>query len=502
MPSARAIKARNRQYYNSYAEGIRSRKRDNYQNNPQNKKDASRASYKADPNKAKETARKQYNNNPELQKAASHDRYRTHSETIKEDARKQYKSNPEPKRRTTSKRYWINPEPKRITARNRYSINPEPKRRIARKRYRINPEPKRITARKRYSINPEPKRRIARKRYRINPEAKRITARKQYNKNSGRKKAAARVRRARNRDSICAQKRAKYALGEPKIDVKDMYVKDILSHLLADAEARSLVSDSFPKMHINDKINVSIKAMCRVAAKKLFNKALQIRREHAGSLLQAARLVQSMELTDKNEFGEGCHKASTEPFFYDSAYKLVKKEYALPIDTNGRCITAKNVCTSDEIPRYSAKEPPMKWECSSECKILSDSDVCTIIDLAAAFQKPMRELRCELEFVDSGCPNQHYTKYVDTTMQLKGHPLVCFNDSGCHSKLRILRSAATHYPVLVTLSHHVYQAIGVHVGVQMIDRAMSSGDFYTRMEITKTCDFETLLSNDIDISYI
>ena len=33
---------------------------------------------------------------------------------------------------------------------------------------------------------------------------------------------------------------------------------------------------------------------------------------------------------------------STEPFFYDSAYKLVKKEFALPIDTNGGCITAKN----------------------------------------------------------------------------------------------------------------------------------------------------------------
>ena len=59
-------------------------------------------------------------------------------------------------------------------------------------------------------------------------------------------------------------------------------------------------------------------------------------------MLQAARLVQSMELTDKNDFGDGCHMTSTEPFFYDSAYKLVKKEYALPIDTNGRCITAKN----------------------------------------------------------------------------------------------------------------------------------------------------------------
>ena len=53
----------------------------------------------------------------------------------------------------------------------------------------------------------------------------------------------------------------------------------------------------------------------------------------------------------------------------------------------------------------------------------------------------------------------------------------------------------------MTLSHHVYQAIGAHVGVEMIDRAMSSGDFYTLMEITKTFDFETLLSNDIDTSY-
>ena len=113
----------------------------------------------------------------------------------------------------------------------------------------------------------------------------------------------------------------------------------------------------------------------------------------------------------------------------------------------------------------------------------------------------MRELRCALESVDSGCPNQHYTKYVDNTVQLKGHPLVCYNDGGCHSKLRILRSAATHYPVLVTLSHHVYRAIGAHVGLQMIDRALGSGDFHTLMEITKICDFETLLSNDINTSY-
>ena len=47
-------------------------------------------------------------------------------------------------------------------------------------------------------------------------------------------------------------------------------MKEILSHLLADAEAWSLVSDSFPKMHINNKINVSVKPVCRVAAKTLY----------------------------------------------------------------------------------------------------------------------------------------------------------------------------------------------------------------------------------------
>ena len=104
-------------------------------------------------------------------------------------------------------------------------------------------------------------------------------------------------------------------------------------------------------MHINAKNKVSGTAMCTVAAKMLLNKAFQLHREHAGSLLQVARLMQSMELTDKNDFGEGCHMASSEPFFYDSAYKLVKREYAFPIDTNGRCIIAKKVvCTSGEIP--------------------------------------------------------------------------------------------------------------------------------------------------------
>ena len=491
MPSAKAIKARNRKYYKRNAESITSQSREKYSTNPEPKKESAREKYRTNPEPKKESAREKYTINPEPKK---------------ESAREKYTINPEPKKESAREKYTINPEPKKESAREKYSTNPEPKMEASHEQYSTHSETIKEAAHEQYSKHPEKKRASSRRHYSTNREEKRTYSRKQYRGNPSKKKAAAHAYRALNRYNICAQKRAKYVLAEPKPDVKHMYVKEIQSQLLADAEARSQISDIFPKMHINAPQKVSATAMCRVAAKKLLNKALQIRREHAGSLLQAARLVQSMELTDKNDFGEGCHMASTEPFFYDSAYKLVKRECALPIDTNGRCVIAKKVvCTFGDIPRYSAKEPPMKWECSSECKIITDAEVCTIIDLAAAFQKPMRELRCALESVDSGCPNQHYTKYVvDTlhhTVHLKGHPLVCSNGGGCHSKLRIIRSAATHYPVLVTLSHHVYRALCAHVGVQKIDKALGSGDFHTLMEITKIGDFATLLSNEIDTSY-
>ena len=73
------------------------------------------------------------------------------------------------------------------------------------------------------------------------------------------------------------------------------------------------------------------KAVCSsVAAKRLVTEALQVRKEHAGSLLKIVRTVQSMQINGAEDFGEGCHTASTEPYFYDSAYERVKRDYALP----------------------------------------------------------------------------------------------------------------------------------------------------------------------------
>ena len=47
-------------------------------------------------------------------------------------------------------------------------------------------------------------------------------SRKQYSDNPSKKKAAAHAYLTLNRDNICAQKRAKYVLAEPKPDVKHM----------------------------------------------------------------------------------------------------------------------------------------------------------------------------------------------------------------------------------------------------------------------------------------
>ena len=61
-------------------------------------------------------------------------------------------------------------------------------------------------------------------------------------------------------------------------------------------------------------------------------------------------------------------------------------------------------------------------------------------------------------------------------MDREGHPLVCFNDGNCVSKLRILRAASTHYPLLRNF---------LHDAVTTIDNALCAADFHSLMEITK-----------------
>ena len=166
--------------------------------------------------------------------------------------------------------------------------------------------------------------------------------------------------------------------------------------------------------------------------------------------------------------------ASTEPYFYDSAYNPVKRDYALPIHKYGKCVLAREISTGDsKINKRSCKNQPMKWACTSECKIPTVDEVHAIVELKEVFNKSIQEVQQALDICDNNCPNPHYTKVVgNAAAELKGHPLVCFNNGGCYSKMRILRSATTHFPVLATMLRLMYSAVNSHQCVKNIDNAL------------------------------
>ena len=171
-------------------------------------------------------------------------------------------------------------------------------------------------------------------------------------------------------------------------------------------------------------------------------------------------------------FGEGCHITASEPYYYDSAYHPVKRPSAIPINENGTCVVANEISNPEnDSTKSKGGQPTKEWNCHSECKVITDTEVSAIVHLRQAFDKPLHELRSALDRCDDGCPNQHYTRVVGRddlgwdVMNLQGNPLVCSNDGGCRSQLRILRAAATHHGVLRPLLDHVYTARTSHLGV-------------------------------------
>ena len=111
------------------------------------------------------------------------------------------------------------------------------------------------------------------------------------------------------------------------------------------------------RTHEADGKRVTRKVVCKIVAKRLLNKALQMRKEHAGSLLKTTRTIQGMTIGEKKDFGVGCHMASTEPFFYDTAYKHVKRDCALPINENGKCVLANVVNTQCKGKKTKYQNP-------------------------------------------------------------------------------------------------------------------------------------------------
>ena len=115
--------------------------------------------------------------------------------------------------------------------------------------------------------------------------------------------------------------------------------------------------------------------------------------DHYSKLSEQFRACKSSVADD---FGEGCHAASAEPYFYDSAYKPVKRDYALPIDEYGKCVLAREITTDSKTSKCKHKNQPIKWACTSECKIPTDDEVCAI-NIKQSFDKPIQDVRQVLD---------------------------------------------------------------------------------------------------------
>ena len=504
----------NRRYYVENTDQIKAAVKALYQADPKKKKAASRALYRAQPDRKKAAVRALYRAQPDKKKAAVRALYRAQPDRKKAAVRALYRAEPDRKKAAVRALYRAEPDRKKAAVRALYRAQPDRKKAAVRALYRAQPDRKKATVRALYRAQPDRKKAAVRALYRAQPDRKKTALRALYRAQPDRKKAASSAYFSRNqsarkmyfrkyyashKDDICLVKRARYALAEPKPAQKGLYLKNMQANLLRNFEARTELTNAFKKLHesiARRMPRVLRRTVCRLAARRLLHKTLQLRKEHVGSLLRSIRSIKAIQITQKEDFGNSCHSMSTKPYFYAS-YQPVKRNAPIPINEAGQCVIANEICTDKEDAQKK------KWECSSECKPVTDTEVNAILTFKAAFENPIQKVRHALDTCDDGCPNGHYYKVTEfSSVGLKGHPLVCSSSSGgCQSKLRVLRAASTHFPVLRQFLHDVHSAIRSHMCVFEIDKALCAANCYTLMEITNVEKLETLLSNDVESSY-
>ena len=190
--------------------------------------------------------------------------------------------------RANSKAQYRNP--KKASSRAQYSTNRENKKAASRAnskaRYVNDPASKKAASKAQYINNPASKKAASRAnskaQYINNPAGKkaasRASSKAQYLSNPASKKAASKaqylinsVAASRryyhlNKDSTCARKRDRYALVEPKSDVKDTFVKDIEECMLNNKKAKAQLIKAFKKQNKPDSKRVTGKVVCKISS--------------------------------------------------------------------------------------------------------------------------------------------------------------------------------------------------------------------------------------------
>ena len=129
---------------------------------------------------------------------------------------------------------------------------------------------------------------------------------------------------AKHRAQYCAGMRQRYDLAEPKLYIQHQYITEVCRSVLGNKKVVSLLEKVFTEKHesvASDMTRATCKrAIASIAAKRLVNRVLRLRKHYAGSLLRSIRSITKIVFAEKADIGEGLHSAHSEPFLYESAY--------------------------------------------------------------------------------------------------------------------------------------------------------------------------------------
>ena len=528
---SKKLEAQNKAYEADTSKKLEAQKKA-YEADPSKKLEAQKKAYEADPSKKLEAQKKAYEADPRKKLEAQKKAYEADPSKKLEAQKKAYEADPSKKLGAQKKAYEADPRKKLEAQKKAYEADPSKKLEAQKKDYEADPSKKLGAQKKAYEADPSKKLSAEKERYQRNKALQKHSMQEYYRKcrsrlllnkqkgyyRSGLSKRAAKLLRRAIVSKKPKMASRSYSLHEPKQHVVELYVKNMKLKVLKNGSIandlfsafQASVMKSFGEKRKSKKLT---NALCNIAVRKVVSKALEKRKESVGHFLASVRKVNALQIS-VDDFGDCFHTASSELYFYDQSYangqtrkatisvdeqgmRVVEREVwvweprntPIPVDEQGRCVLAQEMGQRDPETHR-----PSKWKCTSECKHLTTEEKQRIVDLKSIFAS-MRTLRQALDAVDSGCQNGHYTCKA-TGVDLAGHPLMC-TIAGCESKLRTLRAAAPHYPVLRMLLAGLYESIRYHKFIAGIDSALRTGKFASLALLCRFRDYRKLFSSDL-----
>ena len=180
-------------------------------------------------------------------------------------------------------------------------------------------------------------------------------------------------------------------MGEPNQLANNEYLKKMKARISSEAGLKSKLVCTF-----NNPFTVGLKpanitsAVANIASSKLLQKVLNKRKKCVHHFLNT---MYGIDI--QNGFGEAYHTASSEPYFYDQSYVMVKHTSPIPVDRDGRCVIEEEKEERDEETNR-----PYKWKYTFECKQCTTDEVECIVELKVLFQQPVEKLRKALNSID------------------------------------------------------------------------------------------------------